>query len=195
MSAKPLKDRVTLVSSEVLADDWVPLTKHTLDYERRDGRKERLTREVYNRPDAAAVLPYDRERSTVLLIRQLRLPPFLKGHHEPMWEACAGIIDDEDAEAAIQREAIEEMGYEVHNLHLVTAMYASPASFGERVWCYTATYTPSDKVSDGGGAENEGEDIEVVELDFEDAYARIATGEIVDAKTILLLQHLKLAQG
>ena len=74
-------------------------------------------------------------------------------------------------------------------------MYASPASFGERVWCYTASYAPSDKVSDGGGAENEGEDIEVVELDFEDAYARIAAGEIVDAKTVILLQHLKLAQG
>lgn len=195
MSAKPLKDRVTLVSSEVLADDWVPLTKHTLDYERRDGRKERLTREVYNRPDAAAVLPYDKDRGTVLLIRQLRLPPFLKGDREPLWEVCAGVIEDEDAETAIQREAIEEMGYKVHSLHLVTAMYASPASFGERVWCYTATYAPSDKVSDGGGAENEGEDIEVVELDFEDAYARIATGEIVDAKTVILLQHLKLAQG
>ena len=193
MSDKPLKDRVTLVSSDVLADDWVPLVKHTIDYERRDGRRERLSREVYNRPDAAAVLPYDSARGTVLLIRQLRLPVFLKGDEEPMWEVCAGVIENEDPEQAITREAIEELGYQLHNLHLVTAMYASPASFGERVWCYTATYEPSDKVASGGGASGEGEDIEVVELAFDDAYARIATGDITDAKTILLLQHLKLS--
>ena len=193
MSDKPLKDRVTLVSSDVLADDWVPLVKHTIDYERRDGRRERLSREVYNRPDAAAVLPYDSARGTVLLIRQLRLPVFLKGDEEPMWEACAGVIENEDPEQAITREAIEELGYQLHDLHLVTAVYASPASFGERVWCYTATYEPSDKVASGGGASGEGEDIEVVELAFDDAYARIATGDITDAKTILLLQHLKLS--
>ncbi|RIJ23363.1 NUDIX domain-containing protein [Henriciella barbarensis] len=193
MNEKPLKDRVTLVSSDVLADDWVPLVKHTIDYERRDGRRERLSREIYNRPDAAAVLPYDSARGTVLLIRQLRLPVFLKGDEEPMWEACAGVIEDEDPEQAISREAIEELGYQLHDLHLVTAMYASPASFGERVWCYTATYKPSDKVASGGGAKDEGEDIEVVELPFDDAYGRIETGDITDAKTILLLQHLKLS--
>ena len=193
MSVKPLKDRVTLVSSEVLADDWVPLVKHTIDYERRDGRRERLNREVYNRPDACAVLPYDSARGTVLLIRQLRLPVFMKGDEEPMWEACAGVIEDENPQEATRREAMEELGYQVHDMHLVTAMYPSPASFGERVWCYTASYTPSDKVASGGGAKDEGEDIEVVELAFDDAFGRIATGEITDAKTVVLLQHLKLS--
>lgn len=195
MSAKPLKDRVTLVSSETLSDDWVALTKHTFDYERRDGRKDRLSREVYHRPDAACVLPVDRARGTVLLVRQLRLPAFLHGDTEPLWEVCAGTIEDEGPEACIEREAVEELGYRLHELKLAATMYGSPGSLSERVFCYTSAYTEADKVSEGGGASDEGEDIEVIELPISKALDLLEAGEIRDAKTILLLQHLQLKTG
>lgn len=195
MSAKPLKDRVTLVSSETLSDDWVALTKHTFDYERRDGRKDRLSREVYHRPDAACVLPVDRARGTVLLVRQLRLPAFLHGDTEPLWEVCAGTLEDEGPEACIEREAVEELGYRLHELRLVATMYGSPGSLSERIFCFTSAYTEADKVSEGGGASDEGEDIEVIELPISKALDLLEAGEIRDAKTLVLLQHLQLQTG
>ena len=184
-----------LVESEVLSEGWTVLRRVTYDLRRLDGETERQTREVYERGPAACVLPFDPQRSTVLLVRQFRLPPYLAGVDAPLLEVCAGVLDADEPEACVRREAEEELGYRLHDLKLAFSAFASPGSVLERVWCFTARYGPQDKVAPGGGCAHEGEDIEVLELGFREAYDLIGTGAIVDAKTIMLLQHLKISLG
>ena len=193
MSQRPLTQRLKNFSQTVLSDEWAELSRHEFDYQHSDGRWERQVREVYDRGDAIAVLPFDRMRGTVLLLRQFRLPAFLNGEERPLIEACAGVIDEDDAKACVQREALEELGYRLNRISLACRAYSSPGSVNECVWCFTADYTAADKVSEGGGEVSEGEDIEVLEMSLEDAVALIASGEITDMKTILLLQHLRLS--
>jgi nudix-type nucleoside diphosphatase (YffH/AdpP family) len=188
-----VNDPVRLVSEELLSDNWGVLTKHVFDYRRRDGAWERQTREVYDRGHGAAILPHDPARGTVLLVRQFRLPAFLTGHREPLLEVCAGLLDADDPETCIRKEAEEELGYRLDRVTLAFSPYMSPGSVSERLWCFTAQYSPTDRISAGGGAASEGEDIEVVELSLEDAFAAVGDGRIIDAKTIMLLQHLMLA--
>lgn len=188
-----MNDPVRLVSEELLSDNWGVLTKHVFDYRRRDGAWERQTREVYDRGHGAAILPHDPARGTVLLVRQFRLPAFLTGHREPLLEVCAGLLDADDPETCIRKEAEEELGYRLDRVTLAFSPYMSPGSVSERLWCFTAQYSPTDRISAGGGAASEGEDIEVVELSLEDAFAAVGDGRIIDAKTIMLLQHLMLA--
>ena len=188
-----MNDPVRLVSEELLSDNWGVLTKHVFDYRRRDGAWERQTREVYDRGHGAAILPHDPARGTVLLVRQFRLPAFLTGHRDPLLEVCAGLLDADDPETCIRKEAEEELGYRLDRVTLAFSPYMSPGSVSERLWCFTAQYSPTDRISAGGGAASEGEDIEVVELSLEDAFAAVGDGRIIDAKSIMLLQHLMLA--
>ncbi len=183
---------VRIVKAEVLADDWARLTKYTIDYRRRDGRRETLLRQVYDRGDGVAVLPYDPDRGTVLLVNQFRIPVYLHGTSGWLIETCAGRLDDDDPEAGIRQEIREELGYEMKALTRVLDVYVSPGSVSERLALFVGRYSPADRVSSGGGAEDEGEDIEVLELPLDQALAMVATGEIADAKTVILLQHLKL---
>jgi nudix-type nucleoside diphosphatase (YffH/AdpP family) len=187
-----MTERVTIVSEELLSDGWTPLRQVTFDQRRSDGRVERLTREVYDRGDAATVLPYDPERRTVLLIRQFRLPPFLKGRREDLIEACAGVLDGDDSETCVRREAEEELGFRLARLEQVFCAYMSPGSVSEQVFGFLAPYSPADRVGDGGGHAAEGEDIEVLELSYEEAFARLEAGDIADGKTVILLQALRL---
>jgi nudix-type nucleoside diphosphatase (YffH/AdpP family) len=190
-----MQDRIRLVGEELLSDDWGVLRKHVFDYRRRDGTWERQAREVYDRGHGAAILPYDAERRTVLLVRQFRLPAWVTGHAEPLVEACAGLLDADDPVTCIRREAEEELGYRLAEVTPIFAPYMSPGSVSERLWCFVARYSPLDRISDGGGSATEGEDIEVLELPLEDAYAAALDGRIIDAKTIMLIQHLMLATG
>jgi nudix-type nucleoside diphosphatase (YffH/AdpP family) len=183
---------VRIVKAEVLADDWARLTKYTIDYRRRDGKREDLVRQVYDRGDGVAALPYDPDRGTVLLVRQFRIPVYLHGTSGWLIETCAGRLDDNDPEPGIRQEIREELGYEIKTLVRVLDAYMSPGSVSERLALFVGRYSPADRVSAGGGAEDEGEDIEVLELPLDDALAMIGTGEIADAKTVILLQHLKL---
>lgn len=187
-----MQDRVRIRSVEVLSDDWAVLKKTVLDYRRRDGTWETQIRQTYDRGDGAVILPYDPERKTVLLVRQFRFPAYVTGHAEPMIEACAGLLDADDPETAIRREAEEELGYRLRDLRHVYTSYMSPGSLTERLSFFAADYRPADRISDGGGHPEEGEDIEVIEMPLDDALAAIHDGRIVDAKTIMLIQHLKL---
>ena len=190
-----MQDRVRIKSVEVLSDDWAVLKKTVLDYRRRDGSWETQIRQTYDRGDGAVILPYDPERGTVLLVKQFRFPAYVTGHEEPLIEACAGLIDEDDPETAIRREAEEELGYRLrHVKHLYTS-YMSPGSLTERLSFFTADYSPGDQISDGGGHPDEGEDIEVLEITLDETLAAIRDGRIVDAKTIMLIQHLKLEQA
>jgi nudix-type nucleoside diphosphatase (YffH/AdpP family) len=183
---------VRVVKSEVLADDWATLTKYTIDYRRRDGARETLIRQVYDRGHGAAILPYDPDRGTVLLVRQFRMPVYLDDGRGWLIETCAGLLDELDPEAAIRNEAVEELGYDLGEVTRVFDTFMSPGSVSERLSLFVARYSREERVSAGGGAEDEGEDIEVLEPSLDEALAMVATGAIRDAKTIILLQYLKL---
>jgi nudix-type nucleoside diphosphatase (YffH/AdpP family) len=179
-------------SVEVLSDDWAILKKFTFDYRRRDGSLETQVRQTYDRGHGAVILPYDPERGTVLLVRQFRLPAYVSGHPEPLIEACAGLLDDDDPETCIRREAEEELGTRLKATEQVFHVFMSPGSVTERLMFFTARYSPDDRIGRGGGDAHEGEDIEVLELGLDEALAMIDRGEIIDGKTIMLLQHVKL---
>ncbi|GAA4603750.1 nudix-type nucleoside diphosphatase (YffH/AdpP family) [Actinoplanes octamycinicus] len=174
---------------ELLAAGWHVLRRTTFDYRRRDGSWSREQRETYDRGDGATVLLYDADRRTVLLTRQFRYPVYVNGHPDGMFvEAAAGLLDGDDPAAAIRREASEELGVLIGELEPVFAVWTSPGSVTERVHCFAAPYTAASRVGPGGGLAGDGEDIAAVELPFETALAQVASGEIADAKTILLLQ-------
>jgi len=174
---------------EVTSDGWHVLRRTTYDYRRRSGRWVTEHRETYDRGNGATILLYDIERRTVLLTRQFRFPVYVNGHPDGMFiETAAGLLDDDDPETAIRREASEELGVELGELQHLFDVYMSPGSVTERVHFYAAPFTPADRIGAGGGLAEDGEDIEVLELPFDDALAMTADGRIADAKTIMLLQ-------
>ncbi|MFJ3033470.1 NUDIX domain-containing protein [Curtobacterium pusillum] len=178
---------------EVVSNGWHVLRRTTLDVRRRDGRWDRQQRETYDRGNGAAVLPYDAERGTVLLTRQFRWPAYVNGHPDGMLvEAAAGLLDEDDPETAVRREAAEELGIRLGDVRLVHDAFMSPGSITERVHCYVGAYRPADRVDAGGGIEDEGEDIEVLELPLLEALAMVDDGRIADGKTIMLLQWVAL---
>lgn len=187
-----MQDRVRIKSVEVLSKGWSVLEKTEFDYRRRDGSWETQSRETYNRGDGATILPFDRQRSTVLLVRQFRFPAYRTGHYEPLIEACAGLLDADDPETCIRKEAEEELGYRLRDVRRLYSPYMSPGSVTERLFFFSADYTLADRISDGGGHADEGEDIEVLEMSLDEAMVAITEGRIIDAKTIMLIQHLKL---
>jgi nudix-type nucleoside diphosphatase (YffH/AdpP family) len=189
----PSSDRVTIEGAETLSDNWGRLTKYKIAYRRGDGAIERQEREVYDRGNGAAILLYNRQRRTIVLTRQFRLPALLGGHPDGLLlEAPAGLLDADDPVTAIRREAEEETGYRIEHVEEVLAPIMSPGSVTERLHLFVGEYTAADRVSAGGGHASEGEDIEVVEVTLGDALAMIGRREIVDAKTILLVYHAKL---
>lgn len=179
---------VTIDRVEVLSDDWYVLRKVTFDLRHRSGEVDRQEREAYDRGNGAVILLYDAEARIVLLTRQFRLPAYLSGHPDGMLiEAPAGLLDDDHPLDAIRREALEETGVEVDEVEDLFEVFTSPGSVTERLHFFAAAYRSGERGA-GGGVAGEGEDIEVLELPFADALAMIPTGEIMDAKTIMLLQ-------
>ena len=179
---------------EVLAADWHVLRRTTLDVRGRDGTWRTQQRETYDRGNGATVLLYDPDRRTVLLARQFRYPVYVNGHPDGMLlEAAAGLLDDDDPATAIRREAAEELGVVIGDLEPVFEVFMSPGSVTERLHCFAAPYSSATRSGGGGGLVEEGEEIEVCELPFAEALARIADGRIADAKTIMLLQWAALS--
>lgn len=180
---------IDIVGKQELARLWSSLSKYTVDYTHGDGRVERLVREVVDHGHAAAALALDTERQTVLLVRQVRMAAFAVGHRQPLLEVCAGLLDGDDPETCALREGEEELGYRLRDLQLVCNAFASPGALTERISLFIGHYSPSDQVGEGGGIKSEGEDIEVEEMPLAEAFGMIASGGIVDAKTVILLQH------
>ena len=174
---------------EVTSQGWHVLRRTTFDYRRRDGRWQTQQRETYDRGNGAVVLPYDTDRGCVLLTRQFRYPAYVNGHPDgKLIEAAAGLLDSDDPHTAIRRESAEELGVALGALTHVLDAYMSPGSVTERLHYFAAPYTPADRTGAGGGLEEDGEDIEVLELPFSEALAMTRNGRITDGKTILLLQ-------
>ncbi|WP_039058616.1 NUDIX domain-containing protein [Enterobacter sp. Bisph1] len=183
---------IRIIGSTPLSADWGKLTKYTFDLRRRDGEWQRQSREVYDRGNGATILLYNRRKGSVILTRQFRLPLFVNQHSGFLLEAAAGLLDELAPEERIKQEAEEETGYRLEQVEKVFTAWMSPGSVSEKLHFFIAEYDDGRRISDGGGLVEEGEDIEVVEMDFATALAAIRSGEIADGKTIMLLQHLAL---
>lgn len=180
---------VVVKDVSLLAAGWHVLRRTTYDYRHADGTWTTEHRETYDRGNGATILLYDVTRGTVLLARQFRYPAYVNGHPDGMLiEAAAGLLDDDDPETAIRREAAEELGVEVGELTHVFDVFMSPGSVTERLHFYAAPYEPATRTAEGGGLADDGEDIAVLELPFGEALAMCHDGRIADAKTIMLLQ-------
>jgi len=187
-----MNERVKILSTEILSNNWYTLKKITYDFQRKDGQWVNQNREAYDRGNGSTILLYNKETKTVILTRQFRLPTFINGNDSGMLiETCAGLLDKDNAEDCIRRETEEETGYKISSVKKIFEAYMSPGSVTEVLYFFIAEYSKNMKVNEGGGVD-EHEDIEVLELDFEKAYSQINTGEIKDGKTIMLLQYAKI---
>jgi GDP-mannose pyrophosphatase NudK len=188
-----MNDKVIITNIEILSNNWYTLKKLTYQIQKNNGDLQTQQREAYDRGNGATILLYNKEKRTVILTRQFRLPTFINGNETGMLvEACAGLLDQDNPEDCIRRETEEETGYKVSDVRKIFEAYMSPGSVTELIYFFIAEYSPLMKVHDGGGMEHEQEDIEVLELRMDEAFNMISTGEIKDGKTIMLLQYAKL---
>jgi len=185
------QDPIHIVHVDVLSSAYYPLKKVTYEQRDPDGKRQVQTREVYDGASGAAVLLYNRQHRSVVLTRQFRIGARLAGHHGFLLEAAAGVLDGAPPAQRAREEAFEETGYALEHLEPVLELFVSPGSTTERLHLFVAEYDRARRSGPGGGLADEGESIEVVELDFDDALAMIKTGEILDIKTVLLLRHLE----
>jgi GDP-mannose pyrophosphatase NudK len=187
-----MNDKIKIIKTEILSDNWYVLKKVTYEY-LKDGEWKKQTREAYDRGNGATILLYNKENKTIILTRQFRMPSFINGNETGMLiEACAGLLDKDNPEDCIKRETEEETGYKISHVQKIFEAYMSPGSVTEILYFFVAEYTASMKVNEGGGVEEEQEHIEVLEITIDKAMQMITTGEIRDAKTIMLLQYAKL---
>lgn len=187
-----VSERVRVHSVELLSDDWYVLKKTTFDFLRTDGTWQRQSRETYDRGNGATILLYNRERRTVVLTRQFRYPAFVNGYRGLLIETPAGLLEERFPEDAIRKEVAEETGFSVHHVRRVFEAFMSPGSVTEKLFFYVAEYDAASRGDEGGGVLEDGEDIETIEMNIEAAMERIASGEIQDGKTIMLLLYAKL---
>ncbi|RDE09618.1 NUDIX domain-containing protein [Pelagibacterium lacus] len=186
------RPEATLTGKKILARDWGTLSRYELTVPHSGGGAQALVREVYDHGSAAAVLLLDCRCRVMTLVRQFRLPAQLNGDAGWMLEVCAGLLDGDDPETSAHKEALEETGIAPHRLDFAFALYASPGSLTEKVSCFLGFYGAADRQGPGGGIGHEGEDIEIVAVGFDDALDLIASGAIIDAKTVALIQHAAL---
>jgi nudix-type nucleoside diphosphatase (YffH/AdpP family) len=188
-----LTDKVKVLTTEILSSNWYTLKKVTYEFTRNDGEKVVQTREAYDRGNGATILLYNKDQKTVILTRQFRLPTFINGNKTGMLiEACAGLLDDDNPEDCVRRETEEETGFKISAVRKIFEAYMSPGSVTEVLYFFVAEYSKEMKVNEGGGIAHEQEDIEVIETGIDAALAMIDSGEIKDAKTIMLLQYVRL---
>ena len=187
-----VSNRIRIKDERLLSKNYGTLKSTSFEWRRNDGKWQRMTREVFDRGNAAAILPYNLKRRTVVLARQFRLPAYVNGHDDLLIEAVAGLLDNAAPEDRIRAEAEEEIGYRLHHVHKVFEAFMSPGAVTEKIHFFVAEYEPGMRVGDGGGLADEGEEIEVLEIAFDEALAMIDDGRIVDAKTIMLLQYAAL---
>ena len=186
--------RVRIVSEKVLSDFWGVTKGYEVDFTRADGTVQRLKREAYDHGHAAAVLPHDPARGMVLLIRQFRFAAHIAGGPSDLVEVVAGLLDDDTPEVCARRETEEEAGVTLIDCQPAFTVFVSPGSITEKIHCFIGTYDGPVGNASGLGLESEGEDIEVMEMKLDEAYAMVGRGQIVDSKTVLLIQHLMLSR-
>lgn len=185
--------RIIIKHTEILSDNWYVLNKVTYDYQKKNGEWETHSREAYDRGNGATILLYNKKKKTVVLTRQFRIPTYVNGNSSGMLiEACAGLLDQQNALECIKKETEEETGYRIKDVHKIFESYMSPGSVTEIVYFFVGEYDDDMKVSDGGGLDDEQENIDVLELPFAQAFNMIQSGEIKDGETIMLLQYARI---
>jgi GDP-mannose pyrophosphatase NudK len=185
--------KVKINSVENLSNNWYQLNKVNFEYQLKNGEWQSQSRESYDRGDGAAILLYNPTKKTVILTKQFRMPSYLNENEDGMMiEVCAGLLDSDDPLTCIKKEAEEETGYQINNPKKIFEIYSTPGAVTEKIHYFIAEYNDEMKMNEGGGLEDETEEIEVLELDFENALTMISTGEICDAKTIILLQYAQI---
>ena len=188
-----INPKIKINQTDLLSNNHYLLNNVTFDFLRKYGVWITQKREVYDRGNGAGILLYNREQKTIILTRQFRLPSYLNGNETGMMiEVCAGLLDQDHPEQCIIRETEEETGYRIKSVQKIMETYMSPGAITEILHLFVGEYDASMKVNEGGGLEHEQEEIEVIEMPFAEAYNKIATAEIKDAKTILLLQYAKI---
>lgn len=188
--------RIRNLTAELLSNNWFTLHKVTYDFLKNNGTWQKQQREAYDRGNGAVILLYNKEKRSVILTKQFRLPTYVNGNPDGMLiEACAGLLDKDSPEVCIKKETEEETGYSISSVEKVFEAYMSPGSVTEILYFFIAEYTDTMKLNEGGGISAEQEDIEVLELDFLRALKMVSEGEIKDGKTIMLLQYLQLNQS
>ena len=186
-------ERIKIKKTELLSDNWYTLNKVTYEYQKKNGEWETHAREAYDRGNGATILLYNKQEKSIILTRQFRLPTYVNGNKNGLLiEACAGLLDQDNPEDCIRKETEEETGYKVSKVQKIFEAYMSPGSVTEILYFFVAEYDKDMKISEGGGLAEEQENIEVLELNFEEAYAMIESGQIKDGKTIMLLQYAKI---
>lgn len=185
-------DRIRVKDVRLLSDNWYVLKTTTFDWLHSSGEWQTQHRETYDRGNGATLLPYNLAQRTVLLIKQFRYPAYVNGYDDLLIETAAGILDDATPEVRIKAEAEEETGYRIDKVEKVFEAFMSPGAVTERLHFFVAAYEQHMRIGNGGGLIHEGEDIHVLELPFDEAYAMAKDGRIVDAKTIMLLQYAAL---
>lgn len=188
-----MNDRIKNVKTEILCKNWHTLKKVTFEYLQEDGNYQTQSREAYDRGNGATILLYNKHEKSVILTKQFRMPTYINGNSDGMMiEACAGLLDNDNPEDCIKRETEEETGYKINQVQKIFEAYMSPGSVTEILYFFVAEYSKEMKVNDGGGLASEHEDIQVMEMSFEEALHKIESGEIKDAKTIMLIQYLRI---
>lgn len=183
---------IEIIKDQILSENYFVLRNITYDLTRKDGEVIRHKREVYDRGNGATILLYSREKQSVVLIRQFRIATWVNGNEDGLLiETCAGLLDDDEPEVCIRKEAIEETGYQVTDVRKVFELYMSPGGVTELVHFFIAEYHDDLRANAGGGVEDE--DIDVLEMPFRHARERVKNGEIRDGKAVILLQYLQLS--
>lgn len=188
-----MNNKIKMVEEIALSEHWFSLRNYIFDYQVNNQHWQRQQREVFDKGDGATVLLYNREAHKVVLTKQFRLPSYLNQNPDGMLiETCAGVLEGDAPIVCITKEILEETGFKIDNVTPLFNAYMSPGAVTELIHFFVASYNQTNKVAEGGGLAHEEEHIEVLEIDFEKAYGMIASGEIQDGKTIMLLQHAKL---
>lgn len=186
---------IDIVEDTTLSNDWCLLKRYRFRERGPEKSADVITREIYDRGNGACVLLFDRDRQKFVLTRQFRLPCYLNNHHGMLIEAAAGLLDEDDPEGCAARECEEETGYRPPRLEKVCELFMSPGSVTEKLHLYYAEVGSADRVSDGGGLEEEGEEIEVLLLGPDVAMNMVQNGEINDAKTVVLIQWFMMTKS
>ena len=146
-----ISDRIRVKDERVLSDDHYTLKSTTFEWRRGDGEWQTQNREIFERGNAAALLPYNMTQRTVVLVRQFRYPAYLNGYDDLLIEAAAGLLDDETPQVRIRAEAEEETGYRLEHVRKIFEAFMSPGAVTEKIHFFVAEYDPTMKVGSGGG--------------------------------------------
>jgi nudix-type nucleoside diphosphatase (YffH/AdpP family) len=187
-----ISDRVKIEEIELLSDNHYTLNNVRFGWRRDDGTWQQTAREVYDCGDGCTILLFNRPQRTVILTRQFRMPAFQQGYRDLLIETAAGLLDSADPATRIVSEAEEETGFTPRNLRKIGECYMAPGAVQQKIYLFIGEYDPADRGGKGGGLADEGEDIEILELAFDEAVAMMQDGRICDAKTIILLQYAQL---